>query len=234
MTGIQSLTPHMLTQWQRHEILANNLANASTPGFKRDDIAAGPATPPIDLTAAGTRAMMQWTDFGQGPVHSTGRTLDVALNGSGFLVVDTPNGPRYSRGGALTITRDGTLTTADGHPVLGDRGPLVIGTGRIDIAPNGEITTDAGPVGTLRVVDFAKPYPLVKEGRGLFAAADASVNPAPATGYEVVGSALEGANVNVVETMVGMIEPLRSYEAAQKAIQSLDETNHEANDMGKV
>ena len=87
--------------------------------------------------------MMQWTDFGQGPVHSTGRTLDVALNGSGFLVVDTPNGPRYSRAGALTITRDGTLATADGYPVLGDRGPLVVGTGRIGdrgVAGGGEIT----------------------------------------------------------------------------------------------
>lgn len=234
MIGVQALVPHMLSQWQRHELLANNLANASTPGYKRDDLAKADSVPSTDLTAAGTRAMVQWTDFSQGPVRSTARSLDVALNGSGFFVVSAPEGLRYSRGGALAISRDGTLATAEGHPIMGDRGPILVGSGRVNIASNGDVTSDSGVVGTLRVVTFDKPYPLVKEGNGLFAATDPSVNPQPATGHEVVGGALEGSNVNVVETMVGMIELLRSYEAAQKAIQSLDETNRQANDMGRV
>jgi len=234
MIGVQALVPHMLAQWQRHELLANNLANISTPGYKRDDLVPAEATPSTDLSAAGARAMVQWTDFSQGPLRTTERSLDVALNGAGFFVISTPDGLRYSRGGGLSISRDGTLATADGQPIMGDRGPIIVGQGRVTIASNGEVSSDGASVGTLRVVAFEKPYPLVKEGNGLFAVTDPNVSPGPATGHEVIGGALEGSNVNVVETMVGMIELLRSYEAAQKAIQSMDETVRQANDMGRV
>ena len=98
---------------------------------------------------------------------------------------------------------------------------------------------DVGPYNAIKVIDandvfIVAEHQYPNESVRLFATADASVSPVPATGHEVAGGALEGANVNVVETMVGMIELLRSYEAAQKAIQSLDETNRQANDMGKV
>ena len=125
MTGIQSLVATMQVQWQRHEVLANNLANLSTPGFKQDDLAplpdgpgataigpAGGSAPP-----AGIQGMVQWTDYSQGALRETGRNLDVALNGPGFLVVDTPNGPRYTRAGALSVGSSGTLITVTGSPV---------------------------------------------------------------------------------------------------------------------
>ena len=120
MTGIQSLVSNMQAQWQRHDVLANNLANLSTPGFKKDDLAVIPGSPNVMVPNAmggnvlplGDLAMVQWTDYSQGPLQETGRRLDVGLNGPGFLVVETPNGPRYTRAGALGVTREGLLVTA--------------------------------------------------------------------------------------------------------------------------
>lgn len=243
MTGIQSLVSNMQAQWQRHDVLANNLANLSTPGFKKDDLAVIPGSPNVMVPNAiggnvlplGDLAMVQWTDYSQGPLQETGRRLDVGLNGPGFLVVETPNGPRYTRAGALGVTREGSLVTAAGFPVLGERGPITIRSDRVAITGRGEVTEDGRPIDTLRVVDFPKPYRLLKEGNGLFAPADATVAPQAAREYEVVAGSLEGSNVNSVETMVNMIELLRKYEAAQRAIQAIEEANRQATqDIGRV
>lgn len=243
MTGIQSLVSNMQAQWQRHDVLANNLANLSTPGFKKDDLAVIPGAPNAmapgamgrNILPLGDMAMVQWTDYSQGPLQETGRRLDVALNGPGFFVVQTPNGPRYTRAGALGVTREGTLVTATGFQVLGERGPITIRSDRVAITGRGEVTEDGRPIDTLRVVDFPKPYQLLKEGNGLFVPADAAISPQPAREYEVVAGSLEGSNVNSVETMVNMIELLRKYEAAQRAIQAVEEANRQATqDIGRV
>ena len=243
MTGIQSLVSNMQAQWQRHDVLANNLANLSTPGFKKDDLAVIPGAPDVTASGAmgrnilpiGDLAMVQWTDYSQGPLQETGRRLDVALNGPGFLVVQTPGGPRYTRAGALGVTRDGALVTATGFQVLGERGPITIRSDRVAITGRGEVTEDGRTIDTLRVVDFPKPYRLLKEGNGLFVPADAALSPQPAREYEVIAGSLEGSNVNSVETMVSMIELLRKYEAAQRAIQAVEEANRQATqDIGRV
>ena len=243
MTGIQSLVSNMQAQWQKHDVLANNLANLSTPGFKKDDLAVIPGSASAmvpnrmggNILPLGDLAMVQWTDYSQGPLNETGRKLDVALNGSGFFVVQTSNGPRYTRAGALSVTRDGALVTATGFQVLGERGPITIRSDRVAITGRGEVTEDGRPIDTLRVVDFPRPYRLFKEGNGLFAPAEPTVTPQPAREYEVVAGSLEGANVNSVETMVNMIELLRKYEAAQRAIQAVEEANRQATqDIGRV
>lgn len=243
MTGIQSLVSSMEAQWQRHEVLANNLANLSTPGFKRDDLAVvplGPTGVPMAPMGANVvtlegQAMVQWTDFSQGPLHETGRNLDMALNGSGFFAVQTPNGVRYTRAGSFNVSGNGTLMTSTGFPVLGQRGPIVVGSERVTVAPSGEVVREGRPVDSLRVVDFPKPYHLLKEGNGLFVPAAASGPPEPARGYDVVAGSLESSNVNSVETMVSMIELLRKYEAAQRAIQAVEEANRQATqDIGRV
>jgi flagellar basal-body rod protein FlgG len=241
MPSIHSLVASMQAQWSRHELLANNLANLSTPGFKQDDLAlvpapaAGASAPGASLSPLGGHALVQWTSFAQGPIRETGRPLDVALNGSGFLVVETPAGPRYTRAGALTLGRDGSLVTAAGFPVLGRRGPIVAGSDGVTITPRGEVQRDGALLDTLRVVDFPKPYQLLKEGNGLFVAADPSASPTPARETEVVAGALEGANVGAVETMVNMIQLFRTYEAAQRAIQAADETDRRAtSEIGRV
>jgi flagellar basal-body rod protein FlgG len=228
----------MLGQWQRHEVLANNLANVSTAGFKADDLTLVPRQPigpsAVAGPTAGAWAVVQWTDFSQGPLRETGRTLDVALNGPGFFVVQTPRGVRYTRAGAFELSADGRLVTRQGFPVLGERGSIVLGSDRVRIGPGGELHQDGRRLDTLRVVDFPKPYRLLKEGDGLFSVADPAGVPELARGYEVVGGALEGSNVNPVAMMVNMIDLLRRYEAAQRVIQAVDETARWAtNEIGR-
>jgi flagellar basal-body rod protein FlgG len=241
MTGIQSLVQSMQAQWQRQEILANNLANASTPGFKKDDLAlvsaaAALASPGANLLPlASGSSLLQWTDFSQGFIRETGRVLDAAISGPGFFVIDTPAGARYTRAGGFSVGRDGFLVGPNGGQVLGQRGPIAVTSSRISVSPNGEVHDGGRLVDSLRVVDFPQPYRLVKEGDGLFAPADPTAEPTAAKGYEVAGGALEASNVSTMEVMVSMIEVLRTYEAAQRAMQAVEEANQKAtSDIGKV
>jgi len=235
---IQSLSSGMQAQWYRHEVLANNLANVSTAGFKQDNLTVkeGMAEPgPAGTIAAAAHSINHWTDFSQGAIHETDRPLDVALSGSGFLVVQTPAGPRYTRAGALSVNAQGNLVSAGGFQVLGQGGPITVRSPKIVIGPQGDVQDDGQTVDTLRVVDFPKPYALIKESRGLFVPADVKVAPETATDYQVVGGALEESNVNAVRTMVEMIDMLRKYETAQRAIQAEDEAaRYASNDMGRL
>jgi flagellar basal body rod protein FlgG len=151
--SIRSVAAGMLALWQRHEILANNLANISTAGFKRDDVMRGPD------------GQAQWTDFSQGAIEATGRSLDLALNGDGFFVVEAPGGTRYTRAAALGVSRQGYLVTPDGLRILGARGPVAVGSGEVTVTAEGEVREGARALDTLRVVDFPKPYRLVKDHR---------------------------------------------------------------------
>lgn len=177
----------------------------------------------------------QWTDFFQGGPHGTDRSLDVALSGPGFFVVQTPAGPRYTRAGALSVNAQGTLVSAGGFPVLGRGGPITVRSSKVTFGLRGEVQDDGQTVDTLRVVDFPKPCALVKEGRGLFAPADPKVQPEAAKDYQVAGGALEESNVNAVRTMVDMIDMLRKYQAAHREIQIHDETaRYPSSDMGRL
>jgi len=241
MATVGALVHHMHFQWLRHEILANNLANSATPGFKRDDLAlvpnavaaATPSTNMLALPAGGT--LLQWTDFTQGHIQGTGRGLDAAISGSGFFVIQTPGGPRYTRAGAFNVGPDGVLTGAGGAPVLGRNGPITVTSANVRIGAGGEVLDEGRVVDTLRVVDFPKPYRFVKEGDGLFSPVDVTVEPTAATGYEIAGGGLEASNVGTVQMMVSMIDVLRTYETAQRAMQALEEANHQATtNIGKV
>jgi flagellar basal-body rod protein FlgF len=241
MATIEGLVQHMQYQWQRHEILANNLANVSTPGFKRDDLAMVPDSVAASARGANMLALpaggslLQWTEHAQGFIQGTGRSLDAAINGSGFFVVETQAGPRYTRAGAFNVGQNGILVTSTGLPVLGKNGPITISSSKVNIGPGGEVNDNGRIVDTLRVVDFPKPYQFQKQGQGLFVPVDTTTEPAPAKGFEVTGAALEASNVGTVQTMVAMVDVLRTYEAAQRAMQAVEEANKQAtSDIGKV
>lgn len=221
----------------RQDVLANNLANADTAGFKRavatnQTLASmvvarlqgdGRQGPPAPLGTVGLGAQVASTAylFTQGGLKPTGNDMDLAVMGDGFFAVETPNGVRYTRDGAFTLDADGYLTTAAGLRVLGEQGPLQPGAGRMEIAASGEVSVDGQAKGKLRLTAFADNGELVREGQNLYRAPEGAGGPAKAS---VKTGHLELSNVQAVREMVELINVMRSYEAGQRLIQVQDET----------
>jgi flagellar basal body rod protein FlgG len=226
----------MLTELVRQDSIAGDLANASTPGYKPRVItqasfgdvlqAAGASGHALDLVGYGARIATTSIDLTQGPLDQTGQPLDVALHGAGFLKVQTPNGPAYTRDGQLAVDAGGQLVTALGEPVLDPSGkPIDIGAHGSDltIAADGTITAAGKTLGQIGVFSLTSPE---KAGANLFTGTPG----AKPVGTTVHQGALEGSAVNPVTTMVDMIVSLRAYESSQRAIHSIDETLQRAID----
>lgn len=218
---------------QRQDILAHNLANASTTGF-RAELAAFRSVP-VQGDGASTRAYALETTLGYddrgGPVQTTGRELDVAMRGNAWLAVQGLDGTEaYTRAGALEVNAEGLLVTASGLQVLGDGGPINIPAGaRIDIAGDGTISTTVGnarpqQAGRLKLV--TPEAPLTRGTDGLFRAADGELPADP--NARVQGGALEGSNVSPVETMVAMIAAARQFEHQMKSLQGAEQREQAA------
>jgi flagellar basal-body rod protein FlgF len=209
---------------QRQDVLSNNLANASTPGF-RAELQAFRAVP-VRGDGSTTRVYALETTTGHdltpGPITATGRNLDVAMQGSAWLAVQGLDGVEaYTRNGGLEVSNDGTLVTRTGLPAMGDGGPIQVPAGSvIEIGADGTVSARTGngnpnPVGRLKLVT---PEGRLQRGAdGLFRAADAEPLPAdPAARLQ--GGALEGSNVSAVETMVAMISAARQFEQQMKLL----------------
>jgi flagellar basal-body rod protein FlgF len=218
---------------QRQEVLANNLANASTPGF-RAELTAFRAVP-VQGSGAATRVYALESTPGYnaepGAVQATGRNLDVAMKGNGWLAVQGLDGTEaYTRGGALDINNEGLLVTKTGLTVLGDGGPITIpANATVQIAPDGTISAAVGnakpqSVGKLKLV--TPEAPLQRGEDGLFRAADGDL-PADANA-RVQDNALEGSNVSPVETMIAMIAAARQFEQQMKMVHSAQEKEQAA------
>ena len=210
------------------DIVANNVANIETTGYKADNAAFGQYLMPharddqfggSDRQISFVQDRGSWIDFSPGALQRTGNPLDVAIKVNAYLVVQTPRGQRYTRNGALLINATGQLVTEDNNPVLGENGPITFRPGDHDviISSNGIVTVrEAGSNtdsqrGRLQLAAFAREQQLQKDGGGLFAA-PGGVNPAPpAQGVTVVQGAIEKSNVNAVAEVTRMIEITRSY-----------------------
>jgi flagellar basal-body rod protein FlgF len=221
---------------QRQDLLANNLANVSTPGF-RAELAALRAVP-VEGSGASTRVYaLESTpgyDASPGVVQATGRKLDVALRGNAWLALQALDGTEaYTRGGSLDVSSDGTLTTRGGLTVLGDGGPIQVpANAEINIGADGTVSARAAggrstAVGRLKLV--TPEAPLQRGDDGLFRAADGEL-PADATA-RLQDGALESSNVNPVEAMVGMIAAARQFEAQMKMLQT---AQNDANAAAKL
>ena len=240
---------------KRLQIISNNLANVNTVGYKMDqghfrvfDVAENESPtfvePPELNTSQAPLFWMQfdmYTDFSGGNLRSTGNDLDLALIGNGFFCVQTPDGVAYTRKGAFTLNADGILVTQDGWPVLGDGGEITVDGQenpqkhkKFSVDEQGYISVDGNQVGSLRIVDFPKPYNLTKLGDTLFQPA-AAAGEANAEDVKVSQGFVELSNVDAVKMMTEMIEVLRGYESYQKVIRSADEANAKAlNDVGRT
>lgn len=230
MTGAKQATFQQAT-------VANNLANASTPGF-RAELAAFRAIPVQGGTGLPTRtfAVEQTTgsDFTPGPLMTTGRNLDIAVQTEGFLAVQTPGGEAYTRNGSLQIDPTGLLRDAKGFPVLGDAGPITLPPQSIiTIAKDGTISAapDANPaqineVGRLKLV--RPPENQLERGNdGQFRLRDGGVAQADAT-VQVLSGALESSNVNPVSQLVQMIDTQRLYDMQVRFLQTADQNARSA------
>ena len=162
----------------------------------------------------------QWTDFSQGTLQVTSDPMDIALSGSGFLVVKGPSGPLYTRNGNLQTQSNGTLTTAEGYPLLDTKGnPIILQPNQpVTIGSDGSITQDGQPVGQLQIVQFPNPQLLNKLGSACFQNTDAKNVPTAATNVQVQQGKLEGSNVPVAESAMHLVGLMRQFEMLQKAV----------------
>lgn len=228
LRGLYESAVGMAARLTLQDVIANNLANVDSTGFQREVAAlrARPATPggsagaarssPLTLEAISAR------DPSAGVVRETGVAGDVALEGPGYLVVQTARGPRLLRSGSLRANGSGELSLASGEPVLGvDGRPIAVGAGAWRIKEEGTVSgADGRALGRLRLVLPTGP---VRPDGGALAVADAVADARPGA-VRVLAGCLERSNVEPVQEMVAMIAGMRAYEAGQRAIQAQDQT----------
>jgi flagellar basal-body rod protein FlgF len=221
---------------QRQDVLANNLANVSTTGF-RAELQAFRAVP-VRGDGASTRVYALETSTGYngeaGPVMGTSRNLDVAMQGKSWLSVQALDGTEaYTRAGALDVNSEGLLVTKSGQTVVGEGGPITVpAQAEVDIAPDGTVSAKVGngrpqPVGKLKMV--TPEAPLQRGDDGLFRATDGDLPADPTARLQ--SGALEGSNVSAIETMVSMIAAARQFEAQMKMVQTAEKDEQAAQQL---
>lgn len=258
MTGsIYMAATGALAYKKRLEILANNLANVNTVGFKKEMNCSEAfylaETEPTKIGQAAdgrdsqgpafwTRLKSQ-TDFSAGPLQETGNRFDLAIIGRGFFTVQTPHGIQYTRRGDFTLNRDGILVTQQGYPVMGEGGEVTVESNanpydknghKFSVGDDGAVSVDGKQIDKLRIVDFEKPHLLEKVGHSFFKTGKIHVTESLPENFRVEQGSLELSNVNALQMMVELIEVVRGYESYQKVIRSIDDVNAKViNEVGQ-
>jgi flagellar basal-body rod protein FlgF len=237
--GIYAGATGMYAQQQALDVIANNLANADTIGFKSDRLTFREAldrsvySPGEDhprlVGRLGGGAVVEGAAFtpDQGPALATGGRMDVLLDEDAFLSVQSPQGVRYTKNGSLQLDASRKLVTRDGLPVLGEKGEITIPSGATpEIDPSGNVRADGTVIDRLAIVSGQ----LTKEGNGLYSGeAQPVANPTLMVGH------LEGSNVNAIREVVAMIEVMRVFEANQKVVQAHDDALRRAiSDLAQI
>ena len=243
-TGLYAVVSGSLAQEKRLALLNNNLANVTTVGFKTEKpifhtfelpVVVGevePSDSPGTVVTSldpllGQHSVQQiittYTDFSQGPIRETGNPLDIALEGQGFFVAETPEGVAYTRQGTFSINAEGLLVTQGGLVVQGDNGPLRVGEGPVEIDASGRVTVGGALRGRLKLVDFAEPSRLEKMGDTLFRAATPDLPEEQPNDLVVHQGALESSNSEAIRLLGETIQASRAYEAYRRVIQAFDD-----------
>ncbi|MCG8635331.1 MAG: flagellar hook-basal body protein [Desulfobacterales bacterium] len=217
-----------LRQERKLEAVANNLANASTVGFKKDIVSFDK-----EFKARVNR------DFSQGDVRYTNNPLDFALETEGFFKVETPDGIRYTRNGNFSLNNEGLLVDKNGNPVLGQGGAIAIETNEVnetvEINVIGQIEVNNVVVDTLDIVTFADRDKLQKDGKNLFSYTGDTADELQPERVRGRAGALEQSNVQVVDEMVRMIDYQKMFEMYTKSMKTFDEVDSKAiNEVGQV
>jgi len=229
----EQLRSTLAAHLNRNQVVANNLANVNTSGFKRDvmfsEVLEGEQGAQVENHIT--------TDYTQGVINQTNNPLDVALSGRGFFVVENGDGEAYTRDGHFNRDGDGYLVNSAGMHVLGDTGRIDLqsdryGNGEIRITANGEIYQGDHFLDRLKIVDFEDTDRLRKLGGNLLAADPRLAQPVETP--QILQGNLEASNVHAVHEMVSLIEIERSFQSAQQAMRTLDGAlNKAANELGR-
>lgn len=229
---------------KRMDIIGHNLSNINTPGYKRDKIA-------FEAMLAGANNQMNqvaqsmtadpilqkdqmYIDYAQGLLTATGNTYDIAIEGDGFFVVETPQGIAYTRQGNYKVNADGNLVTIDGYQVQGRNGAIRVNGSKMEINTKGEVSVDGAKIDDIKVVDFPKPYQLNKIGSALFEPQNPQTIIADATG-QVRQGYIESSNVETITEMALMIQATRDYDSYARVIKAFDDMSNKAvNELGRL
>ncbi len=258
MRALQTAATGMVANQFHLDVIANNLANVNTSGFKRSAVSfsdllyqnlrspgatvpSGSTVPTMSQVGLGVAPGVTHLLFTQGTILNTGNDTDVAIQGDGFLKVLTPNGAAYTRHGRLVIDSTGKLVTPDGYPLEPE---IIVPKERISLSIGADGTvlvqlpnqTNAQELGKITLTRFLDPASLLKIGGNLYIPSAASGDPTDETpGVNGTGTllhkALEQSNVEVVEELIQMITVQRAYETNSKVIQTSDEMLQQANNI---
>ena len=226
-SGIYTAYSGLKAQSDALELLSNNLANINTTAFKEETAfytylnqAAGSSQQNADLNSTINQSIRigSIVNSESGSMSATGREMDIAIEGNGFLVVNTPRGIRYTRNGTLNLNAQSVLVASDGSPLIGEsKKPITLGPGKIAIGENGEVFLDDVQIDRLKVVTFESVSSLQKEGNSFFRSqGDRSLE--KNSDARIKSGYLEQSNVNPVSSIVRMVEILRHFEAIQKSV----------------
>ncbi len=266
--GLYTGAAGMVAQMHRMDALSNNLANVDLNGYKKDTsvhkafpemlirrmnddglykfpMGSAEIAPIVGKLGTGVEQNEVFTSFTQGALKETENPFDLALEGKGFIAIETPVGERYTRNGSFTLGKEGMLLTKEGYPVLGEKGPIFVKENNFIIDQKGRVFKNAALpddpnrlismieneweetelIDTIKLVDFKRDRYLQKQGNSLWKdteesgpalVLDSTESPRVRQGF------IEGSNVNPVKEMVNMIEVNRAYEANQKVIYNQD------------
>jgi flagellar basal-body rod protein FlgF len=222
--------------WRQMDVVANNIANMNTPGFKTESMvftdylmrSRGTEGPWSD-TVAYTLDLGTHRDLSVGPMQETGNPLDLAINGRGYLEIETDFGRFYTRNGRLMLDADGMIVTGAGHPVMSTEDtPFFIAPNEntITVSRNGTVSTENGDIGRLRVVSFEDEQSLLRVEDGVYDAGEQE--PEEIADAAIQQGMLEGSNVEATQQITHMIEVQRAYEAVQKMIETESQRQRQA------
>ena len=223
----------MQARMQSLDMLANNLANTETGGYKTDrefyNLYVSAEAGGADNGSAATLPVVErpWTDFSQGALRATGSPSDLAISGKGFFAVDGPSGSLFTRNGNFKVTPTGSLVTMEGYAVrtVSGRDLNIQPSEALEVAPDGTVLQNGQTLGSLEIADFDDTSALVKQGTSYFQSAAA---PQPASGAQVEQGKLEGSNVGAAESAVRLVSVMRQFEMLQKAATLGSQMNREA------
>lgn len=232
--NISNLKHALVGQVDRNNVVANNLANINTTGFKKDLVFFDAFGEELKKHEGQNHRV----DHTQGQLKKTDNVLDFALSSRGFFNIETDKGIAYTREGHFKLDDDGMLRTASGHPVMGETGPIIllgknIKPEMVTVTHNGEIYRENEFVDRLLITDFENKEQLKKAGDNLFEASDDAVME-DVFEVEIHQGYLEDSNVNPAQEMIQLIEVQRQFESLQKMVRSLDEVfQTAANQVGR-